>query len=151
MMTPIDLAGPPPTAAQIESEQRHLATLRQLYLLGGGNSVSLLALAWALANENGFDLFMTSAMAVLALAFVNFAHLWVLTYIRLDNLRPAGEGQAPFIESAMQLEAVARYMTNVHAQRRPLTLREAATLIVYAEQARRRPQTVSQHENEFSL
>lgn len=150
-MKPIDLSGLPPTVLQIEAETRHLAAMKQLYLLGGCNAAALLALAIGLASENGFDLFMNTAIVVMTGVLVCLANVWLLTGVRLGNLQPATASQVQLVEAAMQYPVVARYMTNVHAQNRELTGREAATIFVHAAQERRRAQSTHRNENEYSL
>ncbi|KVP17101.1 hypothetical protein [Burkholderia ubonensis] len=137
-MLNIDLAALPPTVAELEAERNRLSSARQLYLAGGVNVAALLALAIGLAHEfTGFDLFMGTSVFVLALSLACLLQVGLLTVIRLDNLRPASDGQTLMVKDALQYLQVSRYMTHVQAQGRPLTGREAITIILYANEQMR--------------
>ncbi|KWA84198.1 hypothetical protein WL29_22825 [Burkholderia ubonensis] len=138
-MKPIDLAALPPSVAELETEQLRLGAAKHFQLVLGANLAAVLAFAIGLASEfTGFDLFMSCAIGLLVVALLYLANAALFTAIQLDNLRPATYEQQLLVEDAQQYLTVSRYVSHVRAQRRLLTSREAAAIIVYAHQEQRR-------------
>ncbi|KVP98080.1 hypothetical protein WJ96_05785 [Burkholderia ubonensis] len=149
-MRTIDLAALPPTAAELDAERRRLTSTLRRHLALTGSLLALLSLAIGL-NATTFGYGAIAGIVLMVLGLLYAGHTLLHCALALDSLRPATESQCLLVSDALQFLAVARYMTYVQAQSRPLTGREAATIIVYALREHRRAEAARRNENEYGL
>lgn len=135
----VNLSGVPLSKTVLTAKRYRLETRRRESALAAGVlSVALGLSTWGCLTLEAQD---TSAavsllVVVLALLLVCILQALVLNCVERIALLPATPSQLEHVEQVRGLPAVAQYLAAVEANKRSLTRREAATIIVYS---RRQP------------